>query len=296
MNPSKQNHMKPILSIFLSAAILCPMTGCIADSSMIANAAKTGVFGKNVIKPSGQTIKRPYKVGSFSKLEISNGFKVTYKVGASATPVVDVTMPSNYEKYISVRNVSGKLDIETKDLGNKQLDTKNVVITIKAPACSSVDLSGAVALTVDSGFNAGKKLGLDLSGGSSVSFNGALNVAGAFDAEFSGASSVSIPSLDCAWISIESSGASSVNISKAKVTNDARLDVSGASKISITDLSSVRRIEADASGASSIKIDNVKAQSIEAEASGASKINMAGKCGDVKKSESGASKVNFTAR
>lgn len=287
--------MRPIISFIFAMSAIFSLTGCIANSSSIANAAKT-IANSNTLKPSGQTIKRSYKVGEFSKLDISHCFKVTYRVSASSTPTVEISMPSNYEKHISVRNNSGELDIEAKDLGNKSLSTKEVTIAIQAPACSEIELSGVVELTIEGNYSAGKKLGLDVSGCSSLIFKGSVNVAGAMDAESSGASSISIPSLDCAWISTDVSGTSAMTINKARITNDARMDASGASKITMTDITSVRRIEAETSGTSKISIGNVKAQSIEGDASGASRIEMAGQCGDVKKSESGTSKVNFTAR
>lgn len=287
--------MKHLITFALSAAMTFALSGCIANSSSIANAARTIVNG-NTLKPSDTTIDRQYNTGSFSELEVSNGFKVTYKVNPSASPKVRISMPSNYEKHISVINKSGILKIDTKDLGNKQLESGLITITVTAPACASIDISGAVQLNVEGNFKSGNKLEIELSGASAIKFSDSIECEGAIDTEFSGACSAKIPSIKCEWLSIEASGASSVVITNAMVSNDARLDASGASKIDITDMISARRIEADASGTSSVKADNINAKSIDAEASGVSSISMSGKCPDFNKSESGVSKVKFTQK
>lgn len=281
--------MKTILTIFCAALISCSLSGCIVER------AKATAFGKHSIKPSDQIINRTYDIGNFSKLDISNGFKVNYIIEDSETPVVDITMPINYEGFVSVSNITSTLDISTKD-PKKQIDTRKIIITVKAPACMAITLSGAVDLTVEGDFNPANKLEMDICGACTATFVGSLRISGALDTEISGASSLTVSSLECDWTSIEASGGSSVNIPKVRINNDARLDASGASKIYISDISSVRRIEADASGASSIEISDMKAGAVMAEASGASDIKMVGDCRDFKKSESGASTVNFKAK
>lgn len=260
--------------IFISAILAGIGTaGCNANASTIAEAAKS-TGGWKTIKPSGTTVTRNFNAGQFNECKVCGGFNVTYTASSQGTGNVTVEMPENYEEYISVKSSGGELKIKTQNLDRKNLEMKYVKVSVSAPACKEIDLSGAVTMDITGNYNLGSGL----------------------ECEVSGASNLTISELKCNGLDIEASGASGVKIGNAKVTSVAELESSGASGIKITGTAKFDTLKAVASGASSIKADNVDATYIEMEASGASNVKIQGRAQKVKKSSSGASSVKFEVK
>lgn len=265
-----QKRMKKAIWIAVALIAGAMTSGCNANASSISKVVTSAGEWKT-IKPSSTTVTRTFNVGKFSECEISGGYNVTYKVSSGDSGTVTVEMPSNYEEYIFVKNIGGELKIKTQNLDKKSLEMKDVTVTISAPACRSIDISGAVTMKTIGDYVFSKDL----------------------NAEVSGASNLSITNLKCSGLEIEASGASGVKITNAQVTSVSDLECSGASNIKITGNCKFDTLKADASGASSIKADNVNATYIDMEASGASSVTIKGRAQKVQKSSSGASNVKF---
>ncbi len=105
--------------------------------------------------------------------------------------------------------------------------------------------------------------------------------------DISGVSSVSLSDLNNASLTVDSSGASKINLSGK--TAELRVDVSGASKVDAEELQAVNG-DIDASGASTVLV-NVTGD-LKTQATGASKIVYTGTPANLEKSAHGASRVS----
>lgn len=255
----------------LLAASIC-LGGCNVNASNLSDMVKSA-SGSQTVKPSSTMVTRTFNVGTFAEFKVCGGFNVTYNVAENSSGKVTVEMPSNYEEYISVKNTDKELKIIKINCGNKNLEMNKVKVTIFAPACREIDLSGAVT----------------------VKIVGKYALSSSLEAEISGASNLSISDLRCVGMDMEVSGASGVKIANANITSVADIECSGASNVKISG-GKFDTMKADASGASSIKGDNIKANLIDMEASGASNVKINGQARQVNKSASGASSVKFEVR
>lgn len=250
------------------AASIC-ISGCNVNASNVSEKVKS-VSGWQTIKPSSTIVTRTFKVGTFAEFKVSGGFNVTYNIATNSQGTVAVEMPSNYEEYISVKISDNQLKICKINCDKKDLELNKVKVTITAPACREINLSGAV----------------------NVKMVGEYSISTPLEADISGASNLSFCELKCNGMDMEVSGASGVKIVNARITSTAEIECSGASNVKINE-GKFDTLEADASGASSIKGDNIVATLIDMEASGASSVKMNGRAQQVKKSSSGASSVKF---
>ncbi len=204
----------------------------------------------------------------FSGIQICNSFEATLLQGDDYS--AEVTIDTELEKYLDVSVVGQMLYVRLKDapLKIKNLDRKNMQVTITVPSLTQISLTGASRLTSNDIWTSPMgKFTLEMSGASKAEN---LKIEGSkLDANISGAACGTITG-DFAEIDAEISGASALFLVGSYDTVDA--ECSGASKISF--IGSADSIHSECSGTSLLDAMQLKVKRAEIECSGASKATI----------------------
>jgi hypothetical protein len=216
----------------------------------------------NCVKGSGNQTSETRKVGEFTKIDISGGFKIKLKQDSSGS--VSITGDDNLLKYIKTAVHGNQLRIST---GKKNLCFDHqMVITIGVRNIDAIEASGAVEITND-GKLVTKDLSFDLSGATKINMDidaakvttegsGATEIylkgqASSHSIELSGSGKVHAFDFIVGSYSISTSGATE---SEINVLNDLDVHTTGASSIKYK--GNPAHINNDKTGASSItKVD-----------------------------------------
>jgi len=213
----------------------------------------------NTMSGSGNVVTRQIDVGTFSRLEVSDGFTVILAIGApedvtvqvddNLVDVLDVgvsgdTLHVGLESGTDVTDATLRANVTVSPpsmIEGSGSSTITLASPLRAPSLD-VTLSGASRLTgtvrVDDG-------SLEMSGASNASLSG---TAGTLDVTESGASGLGTRELTIDELTIDASGASGAEVS---VTRLLSASASGASTIRYAGSPTVAK--SDASGASTIK-------------------------------------------
>jgi hypothetical protein len=197
-------------------------------------------------------------VKSFVAIEVSGGFEVILKQGASEALTIEAD--DNLMKYIVSEVRGGELRIFTEGSVSPKTKMKAYVTFVRL---DEIDISGAVKLRAESKMDFGKLI-----------------------LEGSGASDIELE-LSAQRIEADLSGASELKLSGS--VSNIELECSGASKIYAADLES-ESVRLDLSGASYIEV--FAKESLIVDASGASSVRYKGNPEKLVESTSGASKVS----
>jgi hypothetical protein len=213
------------------------------------------------VKGSGHKITETHKMGDFTQIDISGGFKVNLKQDSSM--VVSINADDNLMKYIRTSVDGDRLRIETR---RNLCGSGEMVINIGVKNLEKIKTSGAIDLTSD-GKLVTKDLSLDLNGGSKVNME-----------------------LDAANLNTEGSGASEINL-KGQATSH-KVHLTGSGKIYALDFV-VGSYDIETTGASECEINVL--HDLNVNTTGASEIKYRGNPTNVNSHKTGAStltKVN----
>ncbi len=188
---------------------------------------------------SGRIVERSVSVGSFSKIEVSGGFRVDVTFGQDEA--VRIEADDNVIDEIDTR-----VDGDTLRIGLRQTNLVDAALLahVTARAVTGVTGNGASHVTFN-GEESVDAFALDLSAASS--FDGTLD-AGRADIGASGAGNA-VVSGSATSLAIEASGASSIDAEHLEAV-DLEVSLSGASHASVT---ATESISADVSGVSSLQ-------------------------------------------
>lgn len=239
----KTKHLYAVL--FVSAFFLTVLSSC--------------RFG--CVKGSGHKITESHKMGDFTQIDISGGFKVNLKQDSS----LDVTIngDDNLMKYIRTSNEGDKLRIYTK---KNLCPSGEITINIGVKNLEGIKTSGAIEINSDGKLNT-KDLSIHTSGGSKITMD-----------------------LDAANLETEGSGASEINL-KGQATSH-KLHLTGSGKINAFDFV-VGSYDIETTGASECEINVL--HDLNVNTTGASDIKYRGNPSNVNSHKTGAStltKVN----
>ncbi|HVW13686.1 MAG TPA: head GIN domain-containing protein [Mucilaginibacter sp.] len=233
--------MKKLLSfiiLFSAAASLSLLSSC--------------RFG--CIKGSGNNITENHKVGDFTRLEVSGGFRVNLKQDSSLN--LSVTADDNLMKYIHIDNDGDRLHVY-----------------IRKPVCGSGEMI----------LNVGIKRLEALKGSGAITFvsDGKLNT-GDLRIGLSGASKVDLD-LTAANVTTEGSGSSEIDL-KGQATSH-RLELTGAGKVHAFDFV-VGKYDIHTTGASECEINVLN--DLDVNTTGSSDVKYKGNPANVNSSKLGA--------
>ena len=239
-------------------AILIAVTALVAV--LLTSGLLVGCQG-GVVKGSGNLKTENYNLSDFTRVDVSNAFKV--EINQSGSYSVEVTVDDNLFKYVDVSKEGETLKIGLKTVALLGPTTLKAEITM--PQLRSLDFSGASKGTV-SNFSSTENL----------------------DIQVSGASSVELVEISAGDVKFNISGASKVT---GDITaGDAELEVSGASTVQLE--GSASDIDVDASGASHAKLAGFPVNNANVRLSGASSgtVNLDGR---LDANLGGASKLEY---
>jgi len=186
----------------------------------------------------GDRVTKTYEINDFTKLDVSDAFEITVKVGKKAS--LKITGDENILPYISVENNENKLAIEFK---KDFINVSDILVEITVKELKSVDLSGACKITIE-GIST-DSFEMEMSGACSGELSGKVKK---LEIDLSGASNLDASQLISEDIKIEASGASNAEI---YAVSSVDAETSGASNITI--YGDPEKVETDVSGASNIK-------------------------------------------
>ncbi len=195
-----------------------------------------GCVGKHI--DEGKRITKTFEIKEFTKLDVSDAFKIIVNVGKDAS--LKITAGENIIPYINVKNIGDKLAIDFKD--NLQ-NIGEVLVEITVKELKNVALSGACKIKIY-GIST-ESFVLDMSGACNGEISGQVKE---LEVDLSGATNLDASKLISESVEIEVSGASKADIYASKSVN---AEASGASNITI--LGDPKEVETDVTGASNIK-------------------------------------------
>jgi hypothetical protein len=207
---------------------------------------------------SGHQVTESRKVGNFTKLDISGGFKIVLKQDSSLS--LNITADDNLLKYVKTNVDDGVLHIYTK---KNFCNSGQMVLNIGIRQLEEIKGSGAIEVVAD-----GKITTKDI----------------AF--RTSGASKITLD-LDAANVTTEGSGASEMFLTGQASSH--HVEISGVGKIHAFDFV-VGNYYISTSGAGECQINVL--HSLEVHSSGASDVKYKGNPSSVTNDKSGASSVN----
>lgn len=211
----------------------------------------------NGVRGSGNVVSETRKVSDFTKIDISDHYKVNLKQDSSLS--VTVTADDNLLKYIKTDVTDGKLRIHnTRNIRSSGDLTVNVGIR----NLKDIETSGAVEVTSDGKITV-QDLHFNLSGATKITMD-----------------------LNAANVTTEGSGATRINLTGQASTHN--VDLSGAGKISALDFV-VGNYNIETSGATKCEINVLNSLSIHS--SGASSVRYRGNPKTINNDKSGASSV-----
>ncbi len=209
------------------------------------------------VKGSGNQISENRKVGNFSKLDISGGYKIILKQDSSLS--VKVTADDNLLKYIKTDIDGDVLHIHSK---KNMCNTGEMVINIGIRNLEEVKASGAVEVDGDGKINT-KDIHFDLSGATKINMD-----------------------LNAANVVTGISGVTEMNL-KGQATSH-NIDISGSGKIYALDFV-VGSCDIQTSGIGHCEVNVLN--SLKVNSSGASDVKYRGNPSNVSNEKSGASSL-----
>lgn len=233
-----------------------------AEASLTAGLSEMA----NVPEVIAADVTKNFDFKNFTGIDVSGIVQVELK--KSNNWKVSVTLPAEYEPYLSVRVSGGELSIGLKNLPDRitrRIKGGEVVATIAMPALYSLEMSGATKLYCEDFFDTGNRpFKMELSGAARVT---RIDLSGSeLDMELGGAANIRLTgAFDKAYI--DAGGAS-----RCDLDMDARIiseELSGASKAYHT--GKYGEIKVDASGASVFSVKG-SAESLKLLGSGAVKL------------------------
>ena len=238
-------------------------------------------------KFAGDPVSQDFNIdGSYTELEVENGFDVTVSDVATA---ITITAGENVMPKVIVERVGNKLRIHLKPMASSYGSEMKVILPYNADL-TSVDLSGASEFHSEHGLD-GEKIEVDLSGASS--FDCSIS-ADELEIDLSGASEF-IGGIYADEIDMDLSGASNIKGEVSAIDLD--IELSGGSEATLE--GEVDKLEINLSGASSIMKKVVGSRyalvcdRCEGSMSGASNAYI--HCdGSIKVSLSGGSELHYT--
>lgn len=250
----------------------------------------TLAFAEN--EAAGKTFQQHYDFRDFSKLSVSNSFRVDLHFTDNYS--VDIEVPDFLEPYLKISCVGGKLSIGLtnlpQDIQRKLNDhSGELYAKVEMPSLTALTMSGAtrVATTGVPRLGDSESLSVDMSG-ASVLENLEASSKGRLTVDLSGASKAAMKA-QFHVCDIDLSGACHLKLegNADKVSYDG----SGASDCALT--GNYGEVASEISGSSSIQVKG-DVRSLDASASGSSKFEVEG---DTEKADvelSGASKGRLT--
>lgn len=199
---------------------------------------------------ANNTVTKNYNFGNIKSIEASSIFAIELTQGNAKG--VRIECDEVYEKYLDVRYSQGELELSLKpnariERNRNQKDQIGIKVYLQMTRIEELDLSGASSLKASGVFTT-NELEIDLSGATSVS---GLNISGdELSLDCSGASSLDLTG-DFKEIDADISGASSVKLNSSGTTVEG--DVSGASNFSLT--GDHKNTDITCSGASTVKLN-----------------------------------------
>lgn len=213
--------------------------------------------GFECINGSGHRVSENRKVGDFTRIDVSGGFKVTLKQDSSLA--VNITADDNLLKYIKSSVSGGKLRIYSK---KNFCNTGELLVTIGVRNLDEIKASGAVDVASDGKINT-QDIDLKLSGVSKVTLD-----------------------LNAKNVRTEGSGAIELYLKGQASSHD--VDLRGSGKISALDFV-VGNYTIQTSGVSDCEINVL--QSLSVNSKGASSIKYRGNPSSVSNHKTGASSI-----
>ncbi|GAA3980882.1 head GIN domain-containing protein [Mucilaginibacter dorajii] len=206
---------------------------------------------------SGNIITENRKANDFTKLDISDAFKVHLKQDSSLS--ISIKGDDNQLKYVSTSVEGGTLHIKSK---KNFCDGDSIVINIGIKKLDEIDASGAVVISSVGKINTGDlKFGL------------------------SGATKLNLD-VNAANVVTENSGMAEVNLTGQAASH--KIESSGISKVNAFDFV-VGDYDINTSGIGNCKINVLKTLNVHS--SGASEVQYKGSPATVNNDKSGASKI-----
>ncbi len=209
------------------------------------------------IKGSGHQVTENHKVGNFTDLEVSGGFKVNLKQDSSQT--VGITADDNLMKYVHVESDGEKLHIYCK---KNICGSGEMVLNVGVKNIDKLEGAGAVNFTSEGKINT-KDLNIHLAGASKVDMD-----------------------LTAANVVTEGAGSSEINL-RGQATSH-RIDLTGAGKVHAFDFV-VGKYDIHSTGAADCEINVLNELNVNS--TGASDVKYKGNPSNVNSSKLGAGSV-----
>lgn len=239
ITPMKAKHLNAIL--FIAVISLSVLSSC--------------RFG--CIKGSGHQVSETHKMGDFTQIDISGGFKVNLKQDSSLA--VSITADDNLMKYIHTTIEGDRLRIYSR---KNFCGSGEIMINIGVKNLDRIKTSGAVDVTSDGKLNT-KDISIDLNGASKVNMD-----------------------LNAANVSTEGSGASEIHL-KGQASSH-KVHLTGSGKIYALDFV-VGSYDIETTGASECEINVL--HDLNVNTTGASEIKYRGNPASINTHKTGASSV-----
>lgn len=231
--------MKKIgIAIFVAALVV----GLIVTNMFSFGGATTGKFFNfsmnfGGVHGSGNVATDKRSVSGFKAVDVGGIFQV--EITAQKDFAVEVEADDNLLPLITTEVHDGVLSIETAE---RFKSSNPIRVRVYAPNIDSLEVSGVANVAVNDIKNSSLTIGS--SGASKIKIAGET---AKLTVETSGASKIDAEGLKAIDASIDSSGASHVNVN---ITGELTTDLSGASKVTYT--GTPTRVEKNTSGASSV--------------------------------------------
>ncbi len=238
-----------------------------------------------------ETVKKDYKVSSFTRIDVSGIFKVTLSKGN--TCAVKVEVEQELIPYLDIKVNNNVLELDFVDGGiPKGLQRKYKDLTVRAqvtmPMINGLEMSGVTSLRTTDNF-----------------------LSSSFELDMSGVSNAEFATLTCTEVSIDLSGVS--NVFADLETEDFSADISGSSKATfdfmgkevtfadvevsgscaLTLIGKAIRCDLEVSGAGKFNGENFEVGTMRADISGAGKADVRVKS-SLQPEVSGAAKLRYT--
>lgn len=214
---------------------------------------------------ANNTVTRNYDFGKITSIEAGSIFSIEITQGNEKG--VRIECDEVFAEHLDIKYSDGELKLALKP--NTRIDTKGdnqgIKVFLQMPAIEEIELSGAATLKA----------------------NGEFTTIDA-DIETSGASSIKGLILRGKEISLDCSGASTLELS-GEFSQKLDAEISGASKVKLD--ADGNNLIAEVSGASTLKVNGAH-NNTEISCSGASNVEMEGNTRYLKSLTSGASKFN----
>ncbi|MDN3580004.1 head GIN domain-containing protein [Mucilaginibacter flavus] len=229
--------------------------------SVIAAIASVGILSScghlRCVHGSGNIITENRKANNFTKLDISDAFKVHLTQDSSLT--ISIKGDDNELKYVSTSVEGNTLHIKSK---KNFCDGDSIVINIGIKKIDEIDASGAVVISSNGKINTGD-LSLGLSGATKLNLD-----------------------INAGNVDTQNSGVAEMNLKGQAASH--KIQTSGMSKLNAFDFV-VGDYDIDISGVGNCKINVLKTLSVHS--SGAAEVEYKGSPATVNNDKSGASKI-----